>query len=119
MSSGVDITGMDTVFAAIDQVTAEQAQRIDQAVQGAGIDTEADTKKAAPVKTGRLRSSYHYKRTGLCECEVGTNLNYAPPVELGHVTRSGSFVAARPHLFPAFAKNSQKLLAELQQIMES
>lgn len=119
MSISVEITGMDVVFASIDNVTNEQVTQLDQAFQGAGIDTQADAKKACPVKTGRLRASIQYKRIGLCEYEVGTNVNYALPVETGHVTKSGSFVAARPYLFPAFVKNSQKLLDECQKIAES
>jgi len=41
-------------------------------------------KQHAPVDTGRLRASIFAKLTGRHQAEVGTNVHYAPYVELGH-----------------------------------
>lgn len=96
----------------------QKTQEIDQAIQGAGINTEAGAKQACPVDTGRLRASIAYTPDTLA-CSVGTNVEYALPVELGHHTRSGSFVPAQPFLFPASVQAGQELLQELKDIFSS
>jgi HK97 gp10 family phage protein len=82
--------------------------KVDNAIQGAGIDTQAYAKQACPVDTGRLRSSIQYQKTGLAQCTVGTNVFYSWYVELGTYK-----MAARPFLFPAFQRASTNLIAEL------
>lgn len=114
MSGSVEISGLQAVLDAIDANMASKAKRIEQAIQGAGIDTQADAKKACPVKTGRLRASIQYKRIAQYEYVVSTNVNYALVVEAGmHGQR------AQPYLYPSFLKNSRKLMDELQKIAES
>jgi|SRR5579885_2549895 phage gpG-like protein len=91
--------------------------KVDAAIQGAGIDTQAYAKQACPVDTGRLRASIQYQKTGLAACTVGTNVFYGPFIELGHWSRGHhSFVAARPFLFPAFQRASKNLVTELKAI---
>ena len=85
--------------------------KVDAAIQGAGIDTQAYAKQACPVDTGRLRSSIQYQRTALGACTVGTNVFYSWYVELGTYK-----MAARPFLFPAFQRASTNLIAELKAI---
>ena len=105
--------GLDAIFSALDAYVANLENKVDQAVQGAGIDTEGLSKQACPVDTGRLRSSIKYTKQGQAECTVATNVFYSKYVELGHATRSGSHVAAQPFMFPAFVTAKQNLMDEL------
>lgn len=102
----------------------QKTEQIDQAIQGAGINTEAYAKQACPVGTpestgikgyvgGRLRSSISYT-PGYLKCSVGTNVEYGPYVELGTYK-----MAARPFLFPASVQAGQELIQELQDIFNS
>lgn len=113
MQVKITINGADTIRGAINTRLARFAAKVDQAVQGAGIDCQALAKQDCPVDTGRLRASIQYT-PGKLKCSVGTNVNYAPDVELGHVTRNPDIhVAARPFLFPAYATVSKQLVGEL------
>lgn len=62
--------------------------------------TEERGKSGAPFLTGELRDSGFHQTTGM-KVVVGFTAEHAAPVEFGHVTASGSFVAARPYLQPA------------------
>ena len=113
----IRITGIDTVLANLEAKVAKLETAIDQAVQGAGIDTQAGAKQACAVDTGRLRSSILYQRTGLGRCTIGTSVFYSWFVEQGHYTvHHKSFVAPRPFLFPAFQKAGQGLINELRSL---
>lgn len=90
--------------------------KVGDAVQGAGINCEAEAKQRCPVDTGRLRSSIKYTKTSALSCTVGTNVTYAKPIEFGHVTRSGSHVPAQPFLFPAYLRARKDLLIELKSL---
>lgn len=85
-------------------------------VQFAGLNCEGLAKQACPVDTGRLRSSIKYTKVTESSCTCGTSVNYARPVEMGHVTRSGSFVAPRPYLQPGFQQAQKQCLQELKAI---
>ena len=63
------------------------------------IKVEGDAKRNAPVLTGRLRSSLTHEVKKMVG-KVGTNVDYAPPVEFGT-----SKMSAQPYLFPALRKN--------------
>ena len=56
----------------------------------------AGTQDRAPVDTGALRASYSVEMDGDLTAIVGTNIEYAVPVELG-----SSRSPAQPHLIPA------------------
>lgn len=99
---------LSTIFSAMDAYVANLADKVGQAVQGAGIECEAEAKKAAPVDTGRLRSSIQYEQQGDMACSVGTDVSYAIYQEYGTYK-----MAAQPFLFPAFQIASQHLIDEL------
>lgn len=110
----ITITGNPgaAIQAKIDSIK-QQANGI---VQFAGLNCEGLAKRACPVDTGRLRSSIKYTKQDESSCTVGTPVKYALPVEMGHATRSGSFVAPRPYLRPAFDQASKECLQELKAI---
>jgi len=102
---------LSAIFSAMDAYVADLEDKVDQAVQGAGIETEAEAKKAAPVDTGRLRSSIQYVKQEKMKCSVGTNVLYAPYQEYGTYK-----TPAHPFLFPAFQIASQHLIDELKEL---
>lgn len=81
-------------------LTAETAAR-SRALEIIGGKAETYAKKACPVDTGRLRNSITHQQYDDHTEVIGSNVEYAPPVELGHKTVSGSTVAAKPFLRPA------------------
>lgn len=125
----ITITGAAAATAAIQAKVASIKDQANNAVQGAGINTQAYAKQACPVDTGRLRSSIQYTKTSESACAVGTAVSYALPVEMGFHTRlehgAGgiskhtkgiAFVAPRPFLFPSYVRAKRELLAELKAI---
>ena len=81
-------------------LTAEQAAR-NKALEIIGGKAETYAKKICPVDTGRLRNSITHQQYDENTEVVGTNVEYAPFVELGHHTSGGTFVAGKPFLKPA------------------
>ena len=77
------------------QVVAETKLIAGNRLDKAGFVVERAAKGNVPVDTGRLRSSIESRRTGLIS-QIGTNVKYSLPVELGS-TKS----AAQPYLRPA------------------
>lgn len=93
---------MPVVFTshAKDVLSAEKAAAR-EALEIIGGKAETYAKKLCPVDTGRLRNSITHQQYDDNTEVVGSNLSYAPYVELGHHTSSGSFVAGKPYLRPA------------------
>lgn len=76
--------------------------QIETALEKVGLTAERNAKLACPVDTGRLRNSIthtHDKNTAY----VGTNVEYAPYVEMGTVNTK-----AQPYLKPAIADHIQE-----------
>lgn len=109
---------------AIDGVTVnedntEEASRgiqraIDRALEEIGLAAEGYAKRACPVDTGNLRNSItHAVESGEKAVYIGTNVEYAPYVELGT-----SKMQAQPFLRPAATEHGnqykQVLKGELQ-----
>lgn len=69
-----------------------------------GMTAETHAKKDAPVDTGRLRNSITYAvDTGEKAVYIGTNVEYAPYVELGTSRQK-----AQPFLRPAATEHSEQ-----------
>ena len=81
-------------------LSAEQAAR-NKALEIIGGKAESYAKKLCPVDTGRLRNSITHQQYDENTEVIGTNVEYAPYVELGHHTTGGTFVAGKPFLRPA------------------
>jgi len=62
--------------------------------------TEDRAKSGAPFRKGELRDSIGHQTQGM-KVTIFAKAEHAAPVEFGHVTKSGSFVAARPYMQPA------------------
>ena len=103
----------------------KEAARIALEIIGSRAETHA--KEAVPVDTGRLRNSITHEVEGDGQAVViGTNVEYAPFVELGHTQEPGryvpklhkrlkvAFVPAKPYLRPAV----ENFTDEYNQILE-
>ena len=97
-----------------------------------GMQAESYAKDLCPVKTGNLRNSISHAirdEGGTVELGVGSNVEYAPYVELGHYQQPGryvpaigkrlvaDYVPAKPFLRPAIenhaAEYNEILIGEL------
>ena len=99
-------------------LTAEQAARA-KALEIIGGKAESYAKKLCPVDTGRLRNSITHQQYDENTEVIGTNVEYAPYVELGHHTPSGSEVAAKPFLRPAAENHTAEYKHILERVMKN
>lgn len=72
-----------------------------KALEIIGGKAEGYAKRLCPVDTGNLRNSITHEQYDESTEVIGTNVEYAPYVELGHMTSGGTHVAAQPFLRPA------------------
>ena len=89
----------------VDRAIKAKDAAINRALEKIGGKCETEAKKICPVDTGRLRASItHVRSTSEKDTEiVGTNVEYAPYVELG--TR---YQRAQPYLRPAVENHVQE-----------
>lgn len=109
METRISIEGLSGLDATIKAKVAQLKSEIASAIQGAGIDCQAEAKQLCPVDTGRLRSSIQYVKTDEMSCEVNTDVHYARFVEEGTSKQH-----PQPYLFPSFLKAKEGLMTELQ-----
>jgi hypothetical protein len=102
MNITAEMFGLGAVLAEVDVYVGRQVVLADAAVQAAADICLNEAQARCPVDTGYLRDSLAISR-GVMESAVGTDVLYAKFVELGHHSRSGSWVPPQPFLFPAFA----------------
>ena len=95
------------VLDALDKDYEVRRNKVNTAIQKAGIKCAASAKKRCPVDTGRLRSSIQYQGSNL-RVDVTTNVNYSKYIEFG--TR---YMAARPYMMPAYLETATWLTQAL------
>lgn len=84
-------------------VTKGIADAIVRGLEKIGLMAEGYAKLAVPVDTGRLRNSITHAQNGKDTVIVGTNVKYAPFVEMG--TRKQK---AQPYLKPAAQNHAEQ-----------
>lgn len=94
-------------------LSAEQAAR-SKALEIIGGKAESYAKKICPVDTGRLRNSITHQQYDDHTEVVGTNVDYAPYVELG--THK---MGARPFLRPAAEGHAAEYREIIKQVMQN
>ena len=99
-------------------LSAEQVAR-NKALEIIGGKAESYAKKICPVDTGRLRNSITHQQFDENTEVVGTNVEYAPYVELGHNTTGGTFVAGKPFLRPAAEGHSAEYKNIINTVMKN
>lgn len=87
------------------------------ALEACGLYAEGDAKGRCPYDTGRLRNSITHRVEG-ASVKVGTGVEYAAAVELGHRQEPGRYIPAigkrlardwipaKPYLVPAITQNA-------------
>lgn len=94
-------------------------EKIPVALEACGLQAEKYAKQLCPVDTGRLRNSITHTVLGEEQAVyIGTNVEYAAPVEIGHITASGSYVSPKPFLKPALENNRDKYKAIIKQYLK-
>lgn len=97
-----------------EEVSQGIQRAIDRALEEIGLAAEGYAKRACPVDTGRLRNSIaHAVESGEDAVYVGTNVEYAPYVEMG--TRR---TAAQPFLRPAATEHGSTYRSILKRNLE-
>lgn len=91
------------------EVLAELKRRIPVALEKCGLVAEGYSKRLCPVDTGRLRNSITHTMEGEDTEILGTNVEYAPYVEMGT-----SRTRSQPFIKPAVADH----INQYKQIME-
>lgn len=81
-------------------VKAQYSAAKKRSLEVIGLTAEGYAKKACPVDTGRLRNSITHE-TDEDAAYIGTNVEYAPPVEFGTIHQS-----AQPFLRPAATEHT-------------
>lgn len=97
-----------------DEVLQQLTRAVENALEECGLLGEGYAKKICPVDTGRLRNSIaHTVRESEQAAYIGTNVSYAPHVELG--TRRQR---AQPYLKPAVSEHSAQYKKIIQKSMK-
>lgn len=124
MSKATKTSGLtESDAAALVEIRENNAQQVEQAIGSAiakaltmiGLKAEGNAKAICPVDTGRLRNSI----TNAIDIDenavyIGTNVEYAPYVELGTMRQD-----PHPYLKPAAADHADEYRAILKSCMES
>ena len=77
-----------------DEVLAALKMAKKRGLEAIGLTAEGHAKKETPVDTGRLRNSISHTTDGEA-AYIGTNVEYAPYVELGSRGRQGKHMLQR------------------------
>lgn len=91
------------------EIQGMSQQAIDNALEIIGGMAESYAKQKCPVDTGRLRNSITHQQEGKRTVAIGSNVVYAPFVELGTIR-----MKAQPYLRPAIEEHS----ADYQRVVE-
>lgn len=76
------------------QVLSAMEKAIERGLEAIGLTAEGHAKKNTPVDTGRLRNSISHAVDDK-SAYIGTNVEYAPYVELGSLGREGKHMLQR------------------------
>lgn len=118
-----------TVVDNSDAVLMELKKKTAMALEAIGLQAERNAKLACTVDTGRLRNSISHAVNG-DTAYIGTNVEYAPYVELGHHQEPGRYVPKikkrlkkdwvppKPFLKPAIEKHTSEYKKIAQQYMK-
>ncbi len=108
-------------------VESDVTKAIHRALEICGGKAETYAKKLCPVDTGNLRNSITHQREGDDTELIGTSVEYAPYVEIGHHQEPGryvpaigkrlvaSYVPGKPYMAPAL----QNHVSEYKEVFET
>ena len=97
-----EIDGLEEFIGYLEKLGKNTQGALKEALEDTATEVVATAKSVSKVKTGALRRSWTHgevkNESDKLSVEVGSALEYAEAVELGHKTRSGSLVPAHPML---------------------
>jgi len=108
-------------------VESDVTKAIRRALEICGGKAETYAKKLCPVDTGNLRNSITHQREGDDTELIGTSVEYAPYVEIGHHQTPGryvpaigkrlvaSYVPGKPYMAPALENH----VSEYKEVFET
>jgi len=108
-------------------VESDVTKAIRRALEICGGKAETYAKKLCPVDTGNLRNSITHQREGDDTELIGTSVEYAPYVEIGHHQTPGryvpaigkrlvaSYVPGKPYMAPAIENH----VSEYKEVFET
>lgn len=108
-------------------VESDVTKAIHRALEICGGKAETYAKKLCPVDTGNLRNSITHQREGDDTELIGTSVEYAPYVEIGHHQTPGryvpaigkrlvaSYVPGKPYMAPALENH----VSEYKEVFET
>lgn len=97
-----------------DEVLQQLSRAVATALEKCGLLAEGYAKKLCPVDTGRLRNSIaHAVADKEQAAYIGSNVTYAPNVELGTVHQK-----AQPYLHPAVARHADEYKKIIKEAMK-
>lgn len=76
----------------------------------------ARSKKAGSVKVGSVNATVGHR--GDHSVYIGTNVYYAPYVEMGHITPSGKHTPAKPFLRPALEQHGKVYTGIIKKVLK-
>lgn len=108
MADGIVVVSDNT-----EQAEAALESAIERALEAVGMQAESHAKAKCPVDTGRLRNSITHVRQGNA-VYIGTNVEYAPYVELGTSRRK-----EKPFLRPAAQDHGSEYRAIIEAMLKN
>jgi len=94
------------------KVLAELNKAVPIALEIIGGMAESYAKQLCPVDTGNLRNSITHAQINETDEAIGTNVEYAPYVELGTMK-----MQARPYLRPAAENHAREYKAVIEKVL--
>lgn len=101
----------------IPQVMDEMNKKKAKALEIIGGKAESYAKKLCPVDTGNLRNSITHQQLDENTEVIGTNVEYAPYVELGHRKVGGGNVPPKHFLRPAAENHAEEYKKIVEMVM--
>lgn len=118
----ITVTGTAEAAAQLAAIGAVEEGPLQAAVMAGALVIQNDAKRRAPFLTGTLRRSIHTEAdvaAGGAAATVGTDLEYAAPVEFGHTTSAKTHVPAQPYLRPAADENEPAVVAAIEAVLDA
>ena len=101
------------------QALDAMAKAKQKALEIIGGKAESYAKKLCPVDTGRLRNSITHQQFDESTEVIGTNVEYAPFVELSHHSTGGKLIPGKPFLRPAAEGHTAEYKNIIQTVMKN
>lgn len=115
----LNVNGLEELNKAIKEIVTQFPEEEQKQLMRLGYILEAEVKTRVPVDTGTLRASMTTQTVDQHNVEVGTNVEYAPYINDGHVTRDDSFVEGVHFMEDSIEASEAKQLQDLENLVNA